>query len=119
MFAAYVESFREGNKWIESGAEDFRTIMASWNDQPVPSGTSLAETGLTRYSLLTGQDVKPLKYRRVLQSDFYNINVLLRNERFHVYTSKLPLSWKDIPANSIQKRGEPETDCYNKICRML
>jgi len=119
QFSVYVESFKEEGKWIESRAEDFRTISASWTDQPVPSGISLAETALTRYSLLTGKEVKSVPYRRVLQSDFYNINALLCNDLFHVYTTKMPLSWKDLPANSLQKRGEPETDCYNKTCMML
>jgi len=119
QFSVYVESFKEEGKWIESRAEDFRTISASWTDQPVPSGISLAETALTRYSLLTGKEVKSVPYRRVLQSDFYNINALMCNDLVHVYTTKRPLSWKDLPASSLQKRGEPETDCYNKICRML
>ncbi len=115
----YVESFRVDGKWIESGSDDFIAVDASWTDQPVPSAVSLAETGLTRYSLLTGKEVKAVPYRRVLQSDFYNINALMCNEQFHVYTSKMPLSWKDLPANSIQRQGEPETDCFNKICRIL
>lgn len=119
QFAVYIESFKEDGKWIESRAEDFRTISASWTDQPVPSGISLAETALTRYSLLTGKEVKSVPYRRVLQSDFYNINALMCNDMFHLYTTKRPISWKNIPANSLQRRGEPETDCYNKICRML
>jgi uncharacterized protein YyaL (SSP411 family) len=117
--AVYVESFREDGVWIESGVKDFRAIRASWTDQPVPSGVSLAETGLTRYAILTGREITPLPYRRVLQSDFYNINALLSNDLFHVYTTLTPLSWNRIPANSLQKRGEPETDCFNKVCRIL
>lgn len=119
QFAQHVESFREDGNWIESRAEDFRTISASWTDQPVPSGVSLAETGLTRYAMLTGKEIQPVPYRRAFQSDFFNINVHMRNDLFHLYTSKKPLPWKSLPANSIQKRGEPETDCYNKVCRML
>lgn len=118
-FALYVESFREGGKWIESRSEDFRIIMASMTDQPVPSGASLAETGLTRHAMLTGKETSPGQFRRAIQSDFYNISVLVRNDLFHLYTSKKPLRWSDLPANSIQKRGEPATDCYNKVCRML
>ena len=119
QFAQYVESFREDGSWIESRADDFMTIRASWTDQPVPSGVSLAETGLTRYSMLTGREIGPVQYRRAIQSDFYNINALMCNDLFHLYTTKAPLPWNNLPANSLQKRGEPETDCFNKMCRML
>jgi len=119
QFAQYVESFREDGRWIESRADDFRTMMASWTDQPVPSGVSLAETGLARYAMLTGMEVSPVPYRRAIQSDFYNINALMRNDLFHLYTSKKPLPWNSLPASSLQRRGEPETDCFNKVCRML
>jgi hypothetical protein len=118
-FAQYLESFREDGIWIESQADDFRTIMESWTDQPVPSGVSLAETGLTRYAILTGIEVGPVPYRRVIQSDFYNIHALMRNDLFHLYTTKKPLPWNSLPANSLHRRGEPETDCFNKVCRML
>ena len=119
LFSIYIESFRENGKWIESKADDFIAVEASWNDQPVPSGISLAETGLTRYALLTGKEVKAVPYRRVLQSDFYNINALMCNDLFHLYTSNRSISWNRIPANSLKKRGEPEMDCYNKVCKML
>lgn len=118
-FSSYVESFRENGKWIESKPDDFHKVNATWTDQPVPSGISLAETGLTRYALLTGRDKEAVPFRRPAQSDFYNINALMCNDFFHLYTTKKPLPWKNIPANSIQKRGEPETDCYNKVCRVL
>lgn len=119
QFAQYVESFREDGIWIESRADDFMIIRASWTDQPVPSGVSLAETGLTRYAMLTGRDIVPVPYRRAIQSDFYNINALMRNDLFHLYTTKKPLPWKSLPVSSLQRRGEPETDCFNKMCRML
>jgi hypothetical protein len=116
---AYVESFRKGGKWVESAADDFQAVQASWFDHPVPAGVSLAEYGLTRASLLTSNETGPVPYRRPLQSDFYNINALMCNNLFHLYTTKNPVSWKNIPPNSLQKRGEPETDCYNKVCRLL
>ncbi len=119
IMAVYLESFRENGIWIESRAADFRTTPASWTDQPVPSGVSLAETGLTRYAILTGKEITPEPYRRALQSDFYNINALMSNDLFHLFTSEKPLTWDELPANSIQKRGEPDTVCYNKVCRLL
>jgi len=115
----YVESFRKDGKWIESEEDDFRAIQASWFDHPVPSGVSLAEYGLTRAVLLAGNEVRPVPYRHPLQSDFYNIIALMCNDLFHLYTTKNRVPWKKIPPNSLQKRGEPETDCYNKICRTL
>lgn len=115
----YVKSFKVDGKWIESEAEDFQKVYASWFDHPVPSSVSLAETALTRVSLLTGMEVTAVTYRRPHHSDFYNINALMANDHFHVYTTKEPASWNDIPANSIQKRGAPETDCYDGTCRLL
>jgi hypothetical protein len=115
--ADYVRSFREEGRWIESDAEDFMKIYASWFDHPVPSAVSLAETALTRVALLTGGDVTAAEYRRPYQSDFYNINVLLTEDLFHLYTTREPLPWSAIPVNSLQKRGEPESVCHNKTCR--
>ena len=119
LLAAYLESFREDDIWIESRSDDFRAIPASWTDQPIPSGVSMAETGLTRYAILTGKEISPSPFRRAIQSDFYNINALMRNDLFHLFTSKEPLAWNGLPANTLQKRGEPETVCYNKVCTQL
>jgi hypothetical protein len=114
----YTKSFREGERWIESSAEDFQKIYASWFDHPVPSGVSLVVMGLSRVTILSGIDVKPTEYRQAHQSDFYNVNVLIRNGLFHVFTSNQQIPWDLIPANSILKRGEPETDCYMGTCRL-
>ncbi len=114
--AKYVRSFREDGRWVESDADDFMKIYASWFDHPVPSAVSLAETALTRVALLTGADVTPAVWRRPYQSDFYNINVLLTEDLFYLYTTREPLPWSAIPANSLQKRGEPESVCHNKSC---
>jgi len=78
---------------------------------------SLAETALTRVALLTGGEVVPAGWRRPYHSDFYNINVLLTEDLFYLYTTREPLPWNSIPVNSIQRRGEPETVCYGKTCR--
>ena len=114
--AEYVLSFREEGKWVESDADDFMKIYASWFDHPVPSAVSLAETALTRAALLTGGNVITAVWRRPYQSDFYNINVLLTEDLFHLYTTKESLPWSAIPVNSLQKRGEPESVCHKKTC---
>jgi len=117
--AEYVRSFRKNDKWVESDADDFMKIYASWFDHPVPSAVSLAEMALTRVALLTGGDVAKAVYRRPYQSDFYNINVLLTEDLFHLYTTKEPMQWGAIPVNSLQKRGDPESICHNKTCRLF
>ncbi len=61
---------RVGMTWIESRADDFMTIRASWTDQPVPSGVSLAETGLTRYALLTGREIGEVNLKRIASIKF-------------------------------------------------
>ncbi len=114
--AEYVRSFREEGKWVESDADDFMKIYASWFDHPAPSAVSLAEMALTRVVLLTGGDVTPAVWRRPHQSDFYNINVLLTEDLFHLYTTRVPLPWSTIPVNSLQRRGEPESVCHNRTC---
>jgi uncharacterized protein YyaL (SSP411 family) len=115
--ADYVMSYREDGKWIESDADDFMKIYASWFDHPVPSAVSLAETALTRVALLAGGDVTPAVYRRTYQADFYNINVLLTEDLFCLYTTREPMRWDSIPVNSLQRRGEPESICHNRTCR--
>ncbi len=112
-------TFRENRQWVESRAEDFMPVGTSWFDHPTPSGVSLAEMVLTRAAILTGNDLPPTEYVRPWMSDFYNINVMIRNGRFHVYTTSRPLPWSTIPAHSIQKRGTPETDCYRGSCQVM
>lgn len=114
--AEYVRTFRKEGRWVESEAEDFVRIYASWFDHPAPSAVSLAEMALTRVALLTGGDVTPAVWRRPYQSDFYNINVLLTEDIFYLYTTKEPLPWSEIPLNSVQRRGEPESVCHNRTC---
>ncbi len=115
----YVKSFRKDEKWIESNADDFQTVYASWFDHPVPSSVSLAEMGLTRVAILNSEDPKKVDYRRPFQSDFYNINALLNNGLFHVFTSETPISWDSIPVNSVQLRGSVNQDCYMGTCRLF
>jgi len=115
--AEYVRSFRKNDKWVESDADDFMKIYASWFDHPVPSAVSLEEMALTRVALLTGGDLAQAVWRRPYQSDFYNINVLLTEDLFHLYTTKEPMPWSAIPVNSLQKRGDPESVCHNRTCR--
>ena len=115
----YVKSFKEGKKWIESESEDFQTVYASWFDHPIPSSVSLAEMGLTRAAILSSEDTKSVDYHRPFQSDFYNINALLSNGLFHVFTSVRLIPWDSIPVNSVQLRGDVESDCYMGTCKML
>ncbi len=118
--AGYVRSFRdEEGVWIESDPDDFQEVAASWFDHPVPSPVSLAETALTRMALLTGGEVTPALFRRPYQSDFYNINVLLTEDLFRLYTTRRPLQWDSIPPGSLQRRGEPESVCWLNACRPM
>ncbi|MGE5420755.1 MAG: thioredoxin domain-containing protein [Chloroflexota bacterium] len=115
----YVVSFRSNDRWIESKASDFPPVNASWFDHPVPSSVSLAEAALTRYNLLREKEVEQREYLQPFQSDFYNLDVMVRNGLFHVYTSADVLDWSKLPVNSIQTRGAHEQDCYMGVCRPL
>jgi len=118
IFKEYVESFRDDGKWIESHAEDFQKVYASCFDHPFPSAVSLAEMGLSRAAILSGTEISPGEFRQPFQSDFYNITTMMRNGQFHIYTSKKPVAWNKLQANTIQVRGETETDCFLGTCRM-
>ena len=115
----YVESFKDGNRWRESWADDFRTVYASWFDHPVPSSVSLAEMGFTRAALLTGKEYPSKEYREPFKSDFYNITAMMNNGLFHVIESEKMLPWSILPVNSIRVKGKHETDCYMGTCRPL
>jgi uncharacterized protein YyaL (SSP411 family) len=114
--AAYVESFRDGGKWIESDASDFQPVLAGWFDHPIPSGVSMAELGLTRAALQTGKEAHFKEYLQPFQSDFYNITAMISNGLFHVITSPEPVSWKQMPVNSIRVRGDIPQDCFRGTC---
>jgi uncharacterized protein len=115
-FTAYVESFKQKGKWIESDATDFRRVYASCFDHPFPSAVSLAEMGLTRAAILTGKDIQMRDNRQSFQSDFYNLTAMINNGQFHIYTTKRQVSWTSLPANTIQVRGENESDCFMGTC---
>lgn len=115
--AAYVESFKEGEKWVESRAADFKQVFASWFDHPVPSSVSLAEMGLTRAALLMGKETRLKAYRAPYQADFFNVTVMMNNGLFHLISSKSTVVWSQLSPNSLQTRGEVETDCYRGTCR--
>jgi hypothetical protein len=117
--AAYVESFRDGEKWVESREADFQQVFASWFDHPVPSSVSLAEMGKTRVALLTGKETQFKSYRAPYQADFFNIAAMMNNGLFHVISSKSAVAWSQLSLNTLQTRGEPQTDCYRGTCRML
>jgi len=115
----YVKSFQAGEKWIESRSEDFQTIYASWFDHPIPSSASLAEMGLTRAGLLNGKGFRIEVYRQPYHADFFNLAAMLRNGLFHLFTTKKVINWSNLPPNSLQIRGVPETDCYGGVCRSV
>jgi len=119
VMSEYVKSFQEGKKWVESRSEDFQTIYASWLDHPIPSSASLAEMGLTRVALLNGKVFCAEVYRQPYHADFFNLAVMLRNGLFHLYITKKGVNWDKLPPNSLQMRGEPETDCYRGVCRSV
>ena len=115
---AYVESFKDGEKWVESRAADFQDVCASWFDNPVPSSVSLAEMGKTRVALLIGKETRSKSYRAPYQADFYNIMAMMNNGLFHLISSKSTVAWSQLLPNTLQKRGEAETDCYRGTCRL-
>jgi uncharacterized protein len=117
--AHYAATFKQGGLWIESRQADFHAVAASWFDHPVPSSVSLAEMGLARAAVLGGGVPGRLEYRRPHQCDFFNVAAMFSQGLFHQVHSTNGIAWPRLPANSIQVRGEPETDCYMGQCRPL
>jgi hypothetical protein len=75
--------------------------------------------GLTRTAVLKGKEIQKKPYRESFRADFYNIAAMLSNGLFHVITSKNKISWGMLKPNSIQLRGETESDCFNGTCSVL
>jgi len=115
----YVESFKEGEKWMESRADDFPPVFASWFDHPVPSSISLAEMGLVRTALFAGKEVPAKAFLASYSADFFNVTCMIADGFFHIIKSKKAIDWSQLPANTMQMRGEPEVDCYRGTCRAL
>jgi hypothetical protein len=117
-FEKYLLTFRRDDKWIESEADDFIIIEASWFDHPVPSSVSLAEFGLFRAALLKAGDLEQKDYLQPYQHDFYNIAAMISKGLFHVITSDRLFAWNELPVNSLQVRGNILQDCYMGTCRL-
>jgi uncharacterized protein len=116
---AFVETFREAGQWKESSESDFQTVFASWSDHPIPSSVSLAEMGITRTALLSGEELHFKNYREPFISDFYNITAMINNGMFHLIESARNHPWNELPVNSIKIHGSHETDCFMGACRPL
>jgi uncharacterized protein YyaL (SSP411 family) len=109
----------EGDRqWLEP-MNALARYAASWFDHPLPSSVSLAALGLARAAVLNGDPVERLEYRPPHQSDFFNVAAMFSRGHFHQIHSKKAIAWPRLPANSIQLRGEPETDCYLDRCSPL
>jgi hypothetical protein len=52
------------------------------------------------------------------QADFFNIGAMMANGLFHVVISKSAVSWSQLLPNTLQMRGEAETDCYRGTCSL-
>jgi hypothetical protein len=85
----------------------------------VPSAVALATLALARAAVLNNTIVEALEYLRPLQFDFYNVAVMIGQGLFHQVHSRTAIAWERLPANAIQVRGEPESDCYKGQCRPL
>jgi uncharacterized protein YyaL (SSP411 family) len=115
----YLETFRDDDRWIESRAPDFLPVEASWFDHPTPSSAALAEMGISRVAILTGRDIQTLPYRHPFEADFHNVTAMIRNGLFHLINTQQPVHWSQLPPNTIQARGDRESDCYRGTCRVL
>ncbi len=124
----YIKIFLKGlNKFkkIENGSEiwyanisqqDFEQIPASVFDHPTPSSKSLTEMAIFRSNIILEQNLHELEYHSFLGSDFHNLAAYYSKGRFHEFHLPEKINHKDLPINSIIKKGEKYQDCTNFTC---
>ncbi len=105
--------------WIESNNTDFREVAAQQHDHPGPASSSLAELALLRKKILLKEDYDELSFGSPLSQDFLNMVASFSQGNLHVYHSPQPLSWKDLPLNSMQVRDKERMECYKGVCNKI
>ena len=73
----YIQTFRDGEGWVESRGEDFHHVPAPVSDHPVPSSTSLALFALASADLVLARKPERAPFRQPFSADFFNVVALM------------------------------------------
>lgn len=120
LFSGLIEKFRKNKIWIEAENDDFMEIEAKYFDYPTPSSISMAEMAIMRKKILFGEDYMTNElYKELLNFDFLNISIFIKNGFFHIYESPKKIDWSKIPLNSFQKSGSQSIECYKGSCKTI
>ncbi len=75
---------------------------------------------ILRTKILLGEDYMTNElYKELLNFDFLNISIFIKNGFFHIYESPEKIDWSKIQLNSIQKQGNEPTECYKGSCKTI
>jgi len=117
LFYTLIEKFRKDGSWLESENDDFRQVKANYFDHPQPSSISLAEMAILRANILLDMNyLEPQNFKQLINFDYLNLSIFIKNGFFHIFESPEKLDWKDLPLNSFQKKGINLSDCYKGVC---
>ncbi|MEK6956019.1 MAG: DUF255 domain-containing protein [Nanoarchaeota archaeon] len=112
-----MKSFNKNNVWHENLNSDFIDVKANTFDHPYPSSVSLAELAVLRSNIILGMEYSSKDYSLPINHDFFNLSVFISNGNYHLIHSKTPISWNDLPLNSIITHSDDFQDCFNNICK--
>jgi uncharacterized protein len=120
---AVMENIHEGllrfhvnEQWCESIGGVLGNIPAASHDHPFPSGISMAEAAIARYSLITGKPNNILNFNQPLSSDYLNLAVRWSRGDFPVVSGPEALDFARLPAGTVFHFAEKYTLCRNFTC---
>ena len=76
----YIQTFRDGDGWLESRPEDFHHVPAPVFDHPTPSSTSMALFALASADLVLGRKPERTPFRQPFSADFFNVVALMSSK---------------------------------------
>ena len=127
-YKKYIQVFLKGlDKFKEPGGQselwyanitqpDFKQVHASAFDHPTPSAKSLTEMAIFRSHIILGKETKELEYNQFLENDFHNLVAYYTKGNFHELHAPEKIDFKNLPINSLVKKGEKFQDCTNFSC---
>ena len=123
IFLKRLNKFRSDangtEKWYANISQlDFKQVPASMFDHPTPSSKSLAEMAIFRSNMILGKKIRELEYHSFLGSDFHNLTAYYSKGKFHEIHLPKKIEHKDLPINSIIKKGEKYQDCTDFTCNI-
>lgn len=112
------KNIKEGTEiWFANvNQPDFKQIPATIFDHPTPSSKSLTEMAIFRSNIILNKNVNDLDYHSFLGSDFHNLVAYYSKGRFHELHLREKINHKDLPINSLIKKGEKYQNCSNFVC---